>query len=324
MELDQDEVKDIQNTQILNYRKLPYSPFDFQDALQQHDKLDKLQEDQFINNIQDTNPQLILACHTRQYTVDKGGAEVGKYNHCLIQLKEDSISRQHCKIIYKKYSNNFYIQDLGSKSGTFLRIKERAELIKENGIFEIGFNEIQITKIEFKDNNTKANITLRIIEGSSELRGKEKQIYLHLNKPFIIGGDKNSNMQIEGDKHIDGNHVKILLNAQNQISIEDLNTKYGTWMRLSPSKQVSQLFQLNEKDQIKLNPLIFTCHVKNTSVESAFNNIQKCLICKSDNNIYQLKPCGHRILCDNCYKQYRQCPLKSCQFIQITQKIATF
>ena len=66
----------------------------------------------------------------------------------------------------------FYLQDvgnivkiynLGSKSGTFLRIKNKADILKVNKIYECGTNELLIEKITYSIKS--ANIQCRINEG---------------------------------------------------------------------------------------------------------------------------------------------------------------
>jgi len=54
----------------------------------------------------------------------------GKFNH--IHSLETSISERHALIGRSKMAGNFFVQDLGSKHGTYIKINQRTVL--KNGM----------------------------------------------------------------------------------------------------------------------------------------------------------------------------------------------
>lgn len=74
-----------------------------------------------------------------------------------IVLNDNYISSNHFRIVYQ--NNKYFIEDLGSKSGTFLKvISDVPFYLQEKDILEIGVSEFEVTKL--KINNNLAQITL--------------------------------------------------------------------------------------------------------------------------------------------------------------------
>lgn len=53
--------------------------------------------------------------------------------------------------------------DLGSKSGTFLRVKNKAEILLPSRIFECGTNELTVVDIRIL--NEYAKVVVKVTEG---------------------------------------------------------------------------------------------------------------------------------------------------------------
>lgn len=54
--------------------------------------------------------------------IGKEGAKIGRHTDNLVQIVDDTISRFHASIEHK--FNKFYIKDLGSISGTYIKISD--------------------------------------------------------------------------------------------------------------------------------------------------------------------------------------------------------
>ena len=53
--------------------------------------------------------------------IDHSPFELGRSAECDYMLENmPSVGRHHCRIIYKETTNNYYIEDLNSKNGTFV------------------------------------------------------------------------------------------------------------------------------------------------------------------------------------------------------------
>jgi pSer/pThr/pTyr-binding forkhead associated (FHA) protein len=65
-------------------------------------------------------------------------------------IKEDYISRFHCKIHYRETNKQYYIQDLGSSSGTFIQLLNPT-LLKEGVILQMGEGEYLLKRLQVED-----------------------------------------------------------------------------------------------------------------------------------------------------------------------------
>lgn len=57
------------------------------------------------------------------YIIDDNGATLGRQADNSIAVIDEYISRFHAQIIF--HQNTFYIRDLGSQCGTFIRIDQK-------------------------------------------------------------------------------------------------------------------------------------------------------------------------------------------------------
>ena len=53
--------------------------------------------------------------------IDHSPFTIGRSQDCDFQVRNmPSVSKHHCKIVYRENTRNFYIEDLGSSNGTFV------------------------------------------------------------------------------------------------------------------------------------------------------------------------------------------------------------
>ena len=60
------------------------------------------------------------------FYLDTMGGKIGRLSENKIVLKDSSVSREHCEVKY--INNTFFIQDIKSGSGTFIRLINPIEL----------------------------------------------------------------------------------------------------------------------------------------------------------------------------------------------------
>lgn len=56
----------------------------------------------------------------KQKLINKELYVIGRGTDCDLFIDDGSVTTKHCQIIYRKYSREYYIEDLNSKNGTFL------------------------------------------------------------------------------------------------------------------------------------------------------------------------------------------------------------
>ena len=55
------------------------------------------------------------------YLIDRETYVIGRSTRCSCVLRQDpTVSKEHCRIIFRKYSQEYYIEDLRSQNGTYL------------------------------------------------------------------------------------------------------------------------------------------------------------------------------------------------------------
>ncbi len=78
--------------------------------------------------------ELVLKRSTgdRHYLITKEDFLVGRATQCDARIDGDkAIGREHCRILFRKYSQEYYIEDLRSRSGTYLGTKRLEPFTQE-------------------------------------------------------------------------------------------------------------------------------------------------------------------------------------------------
>lgn len=152
------------------------------------------------------------------YCLNEAGGRIGRHSNNEIVILEESVSRHHSKIEFNQ--DKFYLIDIGSTTGTFIKIQAKLEL-EEGQILELGSNQFFVEEINCID-RTEGELKLKIIEG------------LHLNKEFYIQnsatiGRKASHpnsIAFTDDLHLSNNHAKIEY-IEGRFVFEDMGSTNG-------------------------------------------------------------------------------------------------
>lgn len=70
--------------------------------------------------------QLVFTRHGRTSTtvIDKETFVIGRQRKtCDLVIPEDRVTKEHCCIVYRKYSHTYFIEDLNSTNGTYLGVR---------------------------------------------------------------------------------------------------------------------------------------------------------------------------------------------------------
>lgn len=101
-----------------------------------------------------TEYQLVFTQHGRnnRIPVDKETFVIGRGSGCDLVIRDSSISKEHCRIICRRYSHTYYIEDLRSNNGTYLGVRRlepfTQEKLLENAEITIADRVYLFTKLD--------------------------------------------------------------------------------------------------------------------------------------------------------------------------------
>jgi len=78
------------------------------------------------------------------FTITTDGTQIGRHSTNQIVIFDESVSRYHADIFFQ--DEKFFLRDIGSTTGTFLKITEPIE-IKMDLIIEVGSYQLIVSKI---------------------------------------------------------------------------------------------------------------------------------------------------------------------------------
>lgn len=81
---------------------------------------------------------------TNFFCVKEEGGKIGRHSFNQILILEESISRYHGEILF--HDKKFFIKDIGSSTGTFIKVKDRVE-VQLGMIFEMGSYQFEVTQL---------------------------------------------------------------------------------------------------------------------------------------------------------------------------------
>jgi predicted component of type VI protein secretion system len=221
-------------------------------------------------------------------------------------------------------NNTFFLQDIGSTTGTFIKIDEPMEL-KEKMIIEIGSYQLQVKKINMKINGDNiideenSHIILEIYESPEE---SNERTFM-LSNESSIGRKNNNTLSFSEDLHMSNLHCKINL-IGNKFIFEDMASTNGSWLRLSLEGNRSDPYQLKDETIFKIgNSAMYQVSFPqkpkninaemNTIISKDTNNNNgdnaKCVICWENEKDCLIMPCRHNASCIKCTKVLKNCPI---------------
>ena len=161
------------------------------------------------------------------YCLNENGGRIGRHSNNEIVILEESVSRHHSKIEFQ--NDKFYLVDIGSTTGTFMKIQAKL-VLQENMILELGSNQFLVEEI-VAVSEVEGALTLRVIEG------------MHFNQKFCIrntasigrkGNNTPSCIPFADDFHLSNNHAKIDY-IEGSFIFEDIGSTNGYVVNIASS-----------------------------------------------------------------------------------------
>lgn len=156
------------------------------------------------------------------------GAQGGRHESNQIISDDPYVSRFHFRIQYDPMEKEYYLQDLGSTTGTFVFLKPGApKRLHLDDRVKLGDTEFEVSAID--ENMTTGMPFLRIAFTDGPLTGIRQTI----GKTSVTLGRHSSNaLCITEDDSISGRH-SVISYLGNGFFITDLHSTNGTAIRLS-------------------------------------------------------------------------------------------
>ena len=157
----------------------------------------------------------IEGIQTTFYSIKERGGKIGQHSVNQIVILEESVSAYHAQISFK--NNKFFLKDIGSKSGTFIKIHSNITL-EEKMIIEIASNQFCIESI--------INNMLKIIVFQGINQGEILNICLKdESSEFLIGREYNNDLNFN-NKHLSNLHARIYF-LNDKFIFQDLSSTNG-------------------------------------------------------------------------------------------------
>lgn len=140
------------------------------------------------------------------YMLKEDGGSIGRHSLNQIVIPEESISRYHAKIEFK--DGEFYIRDVGSTTGTFLKVEGKLEIVPvhlwliQEMLIEMGSSCFRIVKCD------EVALVMLMVEGDGESEGVyEFKVFKNLK--VTIGRKLTNSISFPDDQHLSSNHATI-------------------------------------------------------------------------------------------------------------------
>ncbi|KAM3129019.1 hypothetical protein pb186bvf_018863 [Paramecium bursaria] len=240
------------------------------------------------------------------YCIKESGAKIGRHSSNQILILEENISRYHAEVVFQ--DGRFAIRDIGSTTGTYIKILKSLTLEKDM-LIELGSNLFQIQNIEeIKDGEIKVHML--IVEGPNQDDILQPIILSQAKTSLTLGRKSTVDIPFTEDHHLSNQHAKFYL-IDNKVTLEDHSSTNGSWLRLSPEGQNSQLYYFDQLEQMVIrigttNQYICQQNKINIMNENAEHN---CIICCERERDSLYLPCKHNATCLKCSKNLQQCPI---------------
>lgn len=169
----------------------------------------------------------------------------GRQEGAILFPDDPLMSPRHANFIYR--DNHLFVRDEGSVNGVFIRIKSPTP-IPSGGLFMIGEQLLQVepsppdlgpqpdSEGTYFYASPKRASKMKLVQ---RLRGGEIGMIYRARGDTISIGREGNDVNFLDDPFISGRHAQIAISTDGQMTITDLGSKNGTFVRLGDEAQLS-------------------------------------------------------------------------------------
>jgi pSer/pThr/pTyr-binding forkhead associated (FHA) protein len=169
----------------------------------------------------------------------------GRQDGAILFPDDPLMSPRHANFIYRE--GRLYVRDEGSVNGVFTRIKAPVR-IPSGGVFLIGEQLLQVepsppdlgpqpdAEGTYFYASPKRPSKLKLIQ---RLRGGEIGMIYRARGESITIGREGNDVNFLDDPFISGRHAQIEITAEGQMTVSDLGSKNGTFVRIDDETLLS-------------------------------------------------------------------------------------
>lgn len=163
----------------------------------------------------------------------------GRSEGAILFPEDPLVSPRHANFVYQ--NGSLVVRDEGSVNGVFLRIRAATPL-EPGGVFQVGEQLLQVevsppdlgpqqdSEGTYFYASPRRATRMKLIQ---RLRGDEVgMVYLARGDTITMGREGND-VNFPDDPFISGRHADVTINAEGQITLNDLGSKNGTFVRIA-------------------------------------------------------------------------------------------
>jgi pSer/pThr/pTyr-binding forkhead associated (FHA) protein len=161
----------------------------------------------------------------------------GRTSGVILFQDDPYLSDEHANFRYRE--GELYLSDLGSRNGTFLRLRGPEEL-RDGMVFSCGQQVLRVDRIEGRSEYPSADGTLHYVSPHRNERIRVVQLLeggllgRTVSSPVdeLTIGREGCDLCVPNDAHLSRRHAKVALERDGRIRLTDLGSKNGTFVRL--------------------------------------------------------------------------------------------
>lgn len=168
----------------------------------------------------------------------------GRLEGAILFPDDPLLSPRHANFIYR--DGRLFVRDEGSVNGVFTRVKMPAPIVS-GGLFMVGEQLLQVepsppdlgpqpdAEGTYFYASPKRPSKMKLIQ---RLRGGEIGMIYRARSDGITIGREGNDVNFLDDPFISGRHAQVSISADGQVTITDLGSKNGTFVRIDDEVQL--------------------------------------------------------------------------------------